>query len=149
MLAWIAHKVRWVTVQWAGNLLTCRQRLALPISHSQTITPCDGTSSLWSAATGRIRTDSEARLTTGGLAQNLSAATAQNNGLSVREHRGDSEAAGTLDIHEKRVGVLNQTLELVAASLLLRGRVDKVNGKSLSAVSSAHSHHALPTIVKA
>lgn len=79
----------------------------------------------------RIRTNSKTSLTTGGLAQNLSAATAEHDRLGVREDRGDGEAARALHVHEERVGVLNQTLELVAARLLLRNRVHEINGKRL------------------
>lgn len=49
----------------------------------------------------------------------------------MREHRSDSEATRALDVHEERVGVLNQTLELVAALLLLLRRVYEINRKSL------------------
>jgi len=78
-----------------------------------------------------VHTHSEARLTTSRLAKHLSAAAAEDNRLRVREHRGDSEATRALDVHEERVGVLNQTLELVAALLLLLRRVYQINRKSL------------------
>ena len=66
-----------------------------------------------------IHTNSEAGLTTGGLAEDLSAAAAEDNRLGVRENSGDGEAARALDVHEERVRALNQTLELVAVLLLL------------------------------
>jgi hypothetical protein len=43
----------------------------------------------------------ETGLATGGLAQNLRAALADDDGLCVREDGRDGEAAGTLDVHEK------------------------------------------------
>lgn len=83
-----------------------------------------------------VHTDSQTGLTTGGLAQNLRAAAAEHNRLGVRENSGDGEAARALDVHEERVGVLNQTLKLVAALLLFRNRVHKINGKRLGRVST-------------
>lgn len=41
------------------------------------------------------------RLTTGGLAQDLGAAGADDDGLGVGEDGGDGEAAGALDVHEE------------------------------------------------
>lgn len=73
----------------------------------------------------------QASLTTGGLRENLGTRAADNNGLGVREDGGDGEAAGALDVHEERVGVLHKSLELVRASLLLGGGVKKVDGESL------------------
>lgn len=55
----------------------------------------------------------------------------------MREDSGDSEATRALDIHEERVGVLHKSLELVAASLLLGGGVEKVDGESLSEYEGA------------
>lgn len=69
---------------------------------------------------------SEASLTTGGLAQNVAAGTAEHNGLGVREDSGDLHAAGALDVHEEAVGSLDQSLELVLASLVLVGRVEEI-----------------------
>lgn len=74
----------------------------------------------------------QAGLTTGGLREHLGARAADNDGLGVREDGGDGEAAGALDVHEERVGVLHKSLELVAASLLLGRGVEEVNGESLS-----------------
>lgn len=73
----------------------------------------------------------QASLTTGGLRENLGARAADNNGLGVREDSGDGEATGALDVHEERVGVLHKSLELVRASLLLGGGVEKVDSESL------------------
>ena len=53
----------------------------------------------------------------------------------MREHGGDSEAARALDVHEERVRALNQTLELVAAGLMLRRGVGEVDGESLVSVA--------------
>ena len=63
---------------------------------------------------GEIHTDSKTGLTTGRLAKYLSAAAAEDDRLGVREHGCNGEAARALDVHEERVGALNQTLELVA-----------------------------------
>lgn len=73
----------------------------------------------------------QASLTTGGLREDLGARAADNNGLGVREDGGDGEAARALDVHEERVGVGHKSLELVAASLLLGGGVEKVDSESL------------------
>ena len=73
----------------------------------------------------------QASLTAGRLREHLGARAADNHGLGVREDGGDSEAARALDVHEERVGVLHKSLELVAASLLLGGGVEKVDGESL------------------
>ena len=78
-----------------------------------------------------IHTNSEAGLTTGGLAEDLSAAAAEDNRLGVRENSGDGEAARALDVHEERVGALNQTLELVAVLLLLVRWVNEVDSEGL------------------
>ena len=47
------------------------------------------------------------------------------------EDGGDGEAAGALDVHEERVGALNQTLELVAVLLLLVRWVNEVDSEGL------------------
>ena len=49
----------------------------------------------------------------------------------MRENSGDGEAARALDVHEERVGVLYEPLELVALGLLLSGGVKKVDGENL------------------
>lgn len=74
----------------------------------------------------------QASLTAGRLREHLGARAADNHGLGVREDGGDSEAARALDVHEERVGVLHKSLELVRASLLLGGGVQKVDSESLS-----------------
>ena len=43
----------------------------------------------------------QAGLTTGGLAKDLGATGADNDGLGVREDGGDGEATGALDVHEE------------------------------------------------
>lgn len=42
--------------------------------------------------------------TTGGLAEDGGASSADDNGLGVREDGGDCEAAGALDVHEEGAG---------------------------------------------
>ena len=49
-------------------------------------------------------------LATGGLAEDLGAAGADNDGLGVREDGGDGEAAGALDVHEERTRSRDQEL---------------------------------------
>ena len=93
-------------------------------------------------------------LATGGLAEDLGAAGADNDGLGVREDGGDGEAAGALDVHEEGAGTGHKGLsgvyvrgcdsgwrfggggvcvylELVLAGLVLRARVEKVDGENL------------------
>ena len=80
---------------------------------------------------GKIHTDSKTGLTTGRLTEDLSAAATEDNRLGVREHGRDGEAARALDVHEERVGALNQTLELVAVLLLLVRWVNEVDSEGL------------------
>lgn len=47
------------------------------------------------------------------------------------ENSGDGKAARALDVHEERVGALDQTLQLVGAQLLLLRRVNEVDSKRL------------------
>jgi hypothetical protein len=49
----------------------------------------------------------------------------------VGEHGGDLEAAGALDVHEERVGLGHNLLELVGAGLGLGGGVEEVNSEGL------------------
>ena len=49
----------------------------------------------------------------------------------MREHSCNGEAARALDVHEERVGALNQTLELVAVLLLLVRWVNEVDSEGL------------------
>lgn len=44
----------------------------------------------------------------------------------------DGKAAGAFDVHEERVGVLHQPLELVRRLLLLSRWVEEIDGESLS-----------------
>lgn len=67
---------------------------------------------------------SEASLASGRLAKHGRAAGAQHDGLRMREHGRDPVAAGTLDVHEERVGRLNESLQLASALLLNRTRVE-------------------------
>lgn len=92
----------------------------------------------------------ESGLATGGLAQDLRAAGADDDGLCVREDGRDGEAAGALDVHEEgaragdeRLGVMldavqrsipvveSPYLQLVLASLSLRGRVQEIDCENL------------------
>ena len=61
-----------------------------------------------------------------GLTQHCGATDAKDDGLSVAEDGGDLVAAGALDVHEVRVGVLHQALELVLALLVFGSGVQKV-----------------------
>lgn len=72
----------------------------------------------------------ESGLTTGRLAQDGSAALADDDGLGVGEDGGDDEAAGALDVHEEGSGGGNKSLELVLLGLAGRGRVQKINGEN-------------------
>lgn len=60
------------------------------------------------------------------LAQNGSASSADHDALGVAEDGGDPVAAGALHVHEVRVGVLDQALQLVLALLLGGQRVQKI-----------------------
>lgn len=64
-----------------------------------------------------------------GLAQDGGAADAEDHGLGVREHGGDLVASRALHVHEVRVGVLDQTLQLVLALLIFGLGVQKVAGE--------------------
>ena len=68
----------------------------------------------------------------------------------MREHSCNGEAARALDVHEERVGALNQTLELVAVLLLLVRWVDEVDSEGLlvlvESVLRYKSHDATHTI---
>ena len=91
-------------------------------------------------------------LATGGLAEDLGAAGADDDGLGVREDGGDGEAAGALDVHEEGAGaghkglagdvrdatqggdsgvLVGLYLQLVLAGLVLRAGVEKVDGENL------------------
>jgi hypothetical protein len=100
----------------------------------------------------------ESCLTTSGLAEDLRAAGADDNGLGVRENGGDGEAAGALDVHEERPWAWNERLcgmlgyavqacefcggvylQLVLAGLSLWAWVQEIDGENLSASLSAYS----------
>ena len=53
----------------------------------------------------------ETGLATGGLAEDLRASGADDDGLCVREDGGDGEAAGALDVHEEGAGSGDEGLE--------------------------------------
>ena len=64
---------------------------------------------------------SKTGLATGGLAEDLGAAGADDDGLGVREDGGDGEAAGALDVHEEGSGAGHKGLhstenDLISAS---------------------------------
>lgn len=94
----------------------------------------------------------ETGLATGGLAEDLGAAGADDDGLGVREDGGDGEAARALDVHEEGAGaghkglagdvrdatqggdsgvLVGLYLQLVLAGLVLRAGVEKVDGENL------------------
>ena len=96
---------------------------------------------------------SKTGLATGGLAEDLGAAGADDDSLGVREDSGDGEAAGALDVHEEGAGaghkglmgivrdatqggdsgfLVGSYLQLVLAGLVLRAGVEKVDGENLS-----------------
>lgn len=74
---------------------------------------------------------SELGLAAGRLAEDGGARAALDNGGGVREDGGDLEASRALDVHEERVGLGHNLLELVGASLNLGRGVEKVNGENL------------------
>lgn len=53
----------------------------------------------------------------------------------MREDGGDLEASRALDVHEERVGLGHNLLELVGASLNLGGGVEKVNSENLGGLA--------------
>lgn len=57
----------------------------------------------------------------------------------MREHGGDGEAARALHVHEERVRALDQTLQLVAAHLLLVRGVNEINSESLKSKFTVHT----------
>ena len=69
----------------------------------------------------------QAGLTTGGLAKDLGAAGADNDGLGVREDGGDGEATGALDVHEEGARAGDKHLQLVLTGLGLRGGVEEID----------------------
>jgi len=69
----------------------------------------------------------EAGLATGGLAEDLGAAGADDDGLCVGEDGGDGEAAGALDVHEEGAGTGDEGLELVLAGLSGGSGVEEID----------------------
>jgi len=65
-------------------------------------------------------------LTTSGLAEHGRAASADDDGLSVREDRRDGEAARALDVHEEGPGLGDERLQLVLAELGRGRRVEQI-----------------------
>lgn len=60
----------------------------------------------------------ETGLATGGLAEDLRAAGADDDGLCVGEDGGDGEASGALDVHEERAGTGDKGLNGIVLDLL-------------------------------
>ncbi|KIW07524.1 uncharacterized protein PV09_01487 [Verruconis gallopava] len=79
----------------------------------------------------------ETGLATGGLAQDLRAALADDDGLSMRENSGDGEAARALDVHEEGAWGGHKSLELVLPRLGSGRGVEKVNSENLEVTKSA------------
>ena len=71
----------------------------------------------------------ESRPSASGLTEDSGASDAEDDGLGVAEDGGDLVAPGALHVHEVRVGVLDQALQLVLALLILGARVQQVNGE--------------------
>lgn len=71
----------------------------------------------------------QSSLSTGGLAKDSRARTADNDGLGVREDGGDVEATAALDVHKVRVGRLYETLKLVLGSFGLFRGVEEIDGQ--------------------
>lgn len=69
------------------------------------------------------RTLCQLSTSTSGLAQDCGATSANNDALSVAEDRCDLVATGALHVHEIRIGMLHQALELVLPLLLSGQRV--------------------------
>jgi len=65
----------------------------------------------------------------GWLAEDSGAAGTHDHSLSVTEHRGDPVTAGTLDVHEVAVGVLDQPFQLVLPLFLGREGVQQILSK--------------------
>ena len=65
----------------------------------------------------------------------------------MRKDGRNGKAARALDVHEERVGALNQTLELVAVLLLLVRWVNEVDSESLLVLVESvlrYQGHAAP-----
>jgi len=71
-------------------------------------------------------------LSSAGLAENGRTRSTLDNSRGVREHGGDLETTGALDVHEERPGGLDELLKLVLTGLSLGRRVEKVDSESLS-----------------
>jgi len=68
-------------------------------------------------------TDFQLAFTTSGLSKDLRATFADDDVLGVAIHGGNRVAAGALNIHEIRVGGLNESLELVLSLFFLKSGV--------------------------
>lgn len=80
-----------------------------------------GALDLESAAEGKLA------FASGGLAENVLAVIAGNDGLSMTEDSAGTVATSALNVHEVAVGCLNETLELMGLSLVLVVGVQKIS----------------------
>jgi len=64
-----------------------------------------------------------------GLAEDSGTPGADHDSLCVTEDSGDPVTAGTLDVHEVAIGVLDQPLQLVLSLLLSREGVQQILSK--------------------
>jgi len=71
----------------------------------------------------------ESELAPGGSSQLAIALPALHGGLAVAEHDGELLARRALHVHEEGVGVLDESLQLVLLTLLLRVGVQQVLGQ--------------------
>ncbi len=71
----------------------------------------------------------EASTTTSGVAQDSVARGASNDGLSVAEDDGNVVASLAFDVHEERVGGLDEALLLVLGLFRGKGRVQQISNK--------------------
>ena len=73
------------------------------------------------------------------LTQDCGAADSEDDGLSVAEDSRDLAASGTLDVHEVRVLVLHNLLQLVLAPLIRGSRYRKTLARGMMAVAAGRS----------
>ena len=71
-----------------------------------------------------------------GLTKDLRATRARNHGLGMGEDSSDVKASRALDVPERAVRALNQTLELVLALLNRGGRLQKVDGHAFYTIQT-------------
>jgi hypothetical protein len=61
------------------------------------------------------------------LAEHNITVTAQNNSLRVAENCGNLKASWALNVHEKGIGRLHKSLQLVSMGFNISGRVQKID----------------------